>query len=176
MTHPIYSMKFKEWLFNEDDAGSIDGPGGEYWDLVYHSTPGHYGRASLKPKHHWWMQWRIERGLEIGRPVYNIDAEDFINRKYTSVVSSTAPSAKPGFWEHKPDDGRGYTKPIENVKLHPIGIGPCADTCGEIIAGEPLVTHGFKDTFPLHTKGDGELNRLFGDKAGKWPEISDSLR
>lgn len=167
-------MKFKKWLYNEDSG--MDGPGGEYWDLIYPSTTGNYGRDSSNPKYHWWLQWRLDRGLEIGRPVHNIDVKDFVNRTYTAVRSTTPPPSTPGFWEHKPDTGKGYLEPIKNVLLHPIGIGPCADTCGRIIVGKPLNTHGFKDTFPLHPKGDGELNKLFGDKAGKWPEISNALR
>jgi hypothetical protein len=165
-------MEFKHWLFNEEDSAGMDGPGGKYWDLVYPSDLD-YGRNSIKPKYNWWMQWRIKRGLEIGRPTHNIDTDEFINHKYTAVASN-APPASGGFWEHKPDDGRGYVKPVENLDMYPIAMGPCADSCR--IVGEPLDTHGFKDTFPVHSKGSAEIDRIFGDKAGKWPEISDALR
>jgi hypothetical protein len=162
-------MEFKSWLYNES---GVNDPGGKYWDLIYPSELD-YGNNSSNTKHHWWLQWRIDRGLEIGRPTHNIDTQKLINRKYTAV-SSNAPPASGGFWEHKPDDGKGYLKPIEKVDIHALAMGPCADSC-KIIDG-PLDLHGFKDTFPVYSKGNGELNRIFGDKAGKWPEISDTLR
>ena len=169
-------MNFKEWLLlNEEKTGFKDWIDG--WLSTKPSYLGDYSGNSLQPKYHWYMQYQIDRGRQsggLGRPVHNVDVNEFANRKYTAV-QSLVPPVGPGFWEHKPDDGKGYLKPIKNVDLHPIGIGPCADTCGRIIDNSQD-THGFKDTFPLHEPGDAEINRIFGDKAGKWPEISDALR
>lgn len=161
-------MQFKEWLYNEEDAG-MDGPGGNYWDLVYPSNTGDYGSDSGDTKYHWWMQWRLERGLEIGRPVYNVDVKDFVNRKYTSVASTTIPKNS-GFWEHKPDNGKGYLNILKNVEINPIGIN------GKVITDKPQITHGFKDAFPPPNMGNEKLNQMFGDKTGKWPEMTDGLK
>jgi len=162
-------MDFKNWLYNEEDA-RLNGPGGKHWDLIYPSTVGDYGRASSNPKHHWWLQWRIKRGLEIGRVTHNIDTEEFIGHKYT-VVDGKVPPPSGKFWEHKPDNGKGSTMVIRNVDLNPISIGPTADSSK--IVTDAIDLHGFKDKFTVHVDGDVKINKLFDDKGGKWPEIKD---
>lgn len=113
-------MRFKEWLLSEavdDDS---------WWDLIYPSKAGDYPRD--KPREHWYFQWKLKRGEEIGRPVYNIDNPEFQARGYTSIESRSAPPATGGFWQHKPDDNaKGDLEPVYVDSLKILGVSKHAD-------------------------------------------------
>jgi hypothetical protein len=167
-------MRFK--LFLED---GYDGPSGIAWDLLYPSKAGDYMDAVNSPQEHHFLQWKWNRGLDrrIGRrPLYNIDNQEFQQRRYTTIESPSSPDVSDGFWEHKPDDeNRGYLKPIQNVEMIRMGYGSNSTDVKEI-EGYNFCCRPFGETSPWTDAEDSEviLDKIFNDKDTHkhvWPDL-----
>ncbi len=150
-------MKFKNWLLEHEgrrdhvgDKGGSDTsdapkePYGWGWDLIYPSMAGDYSYEISKPKNFWYYQWRLKRGKEIGRPLYNIDPEIF-ERKFVNVFSKTMPNDKD--WIHKSDDNSGSLGIEQNIDLLKLGFGDSHDK--PMIMHGPMVSHGFDNDPPM---------------------------
>ena len=70
-------MRFKEWLINEQEGDDGSGEEGVTWDLLYPTKASDYVNAVKNPRSHYFLQWRWNRGEELGRPLYNINNKNF---------------------------------------------------------------------------------------------------
>lgn len=186
-------MKFRDWLLKEEDsgdqghgqgggapnAGKFTGGtfGGPFWDLLYPTSPGDYQWASTIPLEHFWLQWKLRRGEELGRTLHNVDNQEFQKRTYTTIESPTAPDGGDGFWKHKEDDNSPSTKVVKGQDLVWIGDGKTSkDTkpiSGYNFGSSPFGPHEFR---PFYADTEKYLRDIFHDEAsGKWPDISDDF-
>jgi hypothetical protein len=130
-------MEFKQWLSESEGSGQEafadrDDDNGNGWDLVYPTSAGDYVYDVKNPKFFWWLQWRWQRGEEMGRKLHNID-RDIFKWTYTSPASNSLPDND--WWAHKEDDGTKSSLDIKTgLDLVRMGVGEDFD--------RPLVLHG----------------------------------
>ncbi len=146
-------MRFKEFLMMEDSGGSSHGDSGSDWffgNSIYPSDALDWIYDISHPNNFLFLKsrWKKERD-DWGRKFHNIDVEDTIRKKFTSVSSNTMPESGSGFWRHSNSD-RPNVDVDTDAKLELVGLRKTADV--------PSVLHKVN---PLIDKTD-ELNKLFG--------------
>lgn len=140
-------MNFREWLIESEGSGQ-EGfadrakDNGCGWDLIYPTTAGDYVYDVKNPKFFWWLQWRWQRGEEMGRKLYNID-RDIYQWKFTSPASTSLPDND--WWHHTEDDGSKSSLEIKKgIDLVRLGVGEDFDK--PLILNGPMVnTHNLGD-------------------------------
>jgi hypothetical protein len=165
-------MKFKNWLLNED--GFADA-GGNSWDVLYPTYADDYPNVSKHPLKHMWLQFRWDRGLELGRKLINIDNDEFQKRGYTSIESTTAPPAGDNKkWKHKPDDGtKSSMKVVTMDRLPWLADGKSADQTKALEKGTTYRSWTGANG-SLRYEPDYDLDSIFHDEPEhKWPEIDE---
>lgn len=157
-------MRFKEWLINEQEGDDGDGEEGVTWDLLYPTKASDYVNAVKNPRSHYFLQWRWNRGEELGRPLYNIDNKEFQKRGYVSVKSTEMPSATQR-WEHKDNEVTSSLEIIKQTRPNLLGVGKNSEDINVI--KKPLYLH----PFGVNPKYEPDsLNSIFHDKpTGKYP-------
>jgi len=164
-------MKFKQWLLNED--GFADA-GGNSWDLLYPTRACDYNDVVRAPLDHFWLQFRWDRGLELGRKLINIDNAEFQKRGYTSIESSTAPSGgDSGGWKHKQDSGKSSVKVVKLPSLYWLATGKTSEQTKALPSGATLrLWQGAGGSTGYEP--DCNLRSIFGDDgSGRWPEVDE---
>lgn len=154
-------MTFKDWLIAEAGGG---GHGSDFFYglQLYPSDAYDYSWANNEPTELFFLQkrWKIEKGW--GRKFHNIDEPKFQRTTNYVSVKSSMPEAGSGFWEHKPDDGSGYIKPVTQKNLTNLAIGKNS-----------------KDKRELRTSNEPvsiDVDGLFGDKGtNSVPQLSDTF-
>jgi hypothetical protein len=120
-----------------------------------------------------WLQFRWDRGLELGRTLDNIDNAEFQKRGYVGIESTDMPPAGEGGWKHKPDSGKSSVRPYEMDRMKWIAIGKTADQTQGLEAGTQarLWTGAGGST---GYEPDVDLPSIFGDDgSGKFPEVDE---
>ena len=146
-------MRFKEFLMLESGGDSGHNDSGSDWfygNSLYPSDAFDWDWDISHPHFFLFLQsrWKKERD-EWGRKFHNLDVQDTLNKKFTSISSNTMPSTDGGFWRHS-------SKERPNINV---------DTDAEL----ELIAHGKTAKVPtvlwkcnkLLDKTD-ELNRIFG--------------
>jgi|LakMenE18May11ns_1017448.scaffolds.fasta_scaffold9892473_3 hypothetical protein len=159
-------MRFKDFLLSESGDGSAHNDTGSDWfygNSLYPSDALDWPYDVAKPNHFAFLQarWKKERD-EWGRKFHNIDVQDTIDKKFTSVYSNTMPSTDGGFWRHKNDD-KPNTIVDSNAKMELLGHSKQAK-----IPQVLWKTNSFLD------KTD-ELNRLFGKFEPSYSELASNF-
>lgn len=142
-------MRFKEFLILES-GNSDEGSDWFYGSSLYPSDAYDWEPAFSSPADFVFLQsrWQKERD-DWGRKFYNLDVQDTMKKKYTSISSNTMPKTDSGFWRHSKKDRPNIE--IENdADMHLIGHGKTAKI--------PSVLYKSNDLLDK-TK---ELNRIFG--------------
>jgi hypothetical protein len=139
-------MKFKEWLISEDaaDTGSASS---FFYKLSLYPTDAYDGAdAFLNSKDIWALQnrWRIE--AEQGRKFHNIDREEYLDKKFTTVQSLTMPGNKK--WKHSSSDRPNLEYSAGNM----IAYGVKKTDASPPKISSPIPHYGLP------------LNNLFGDE------------
>ena len=153
-------MKFKEWLLNEEGNAEQDNEGGASgeewgWDLIYPTTAYDYADDVSNPKWFWWWQWRMKRGMEIGRPLYNINT-DILDVDFVAPTSTDMPDGQPtGFWKHVESKRPTLTFPRQQ-NLDRIGVSEGPDK--PLVMTGPMADPGIEIP-PLPVS---DLEKLFG--------------
>jgi hypothetical protein len=165
-------MKFKNWLLNED---GFAGAGGNSWDVLYPTYADDYPHVAGAPLDHMWLQFRWDRGMELGRRLINIDNKEFQKRGYTSIESTTAPPAGDNKkWKHKTDDGTKSSMRVVTMDRLPwLADGKSAD---QTKALDKSTTYRNWTGAGGSTgyEADCDLNDIFHDEPEhKWPEIDE---
>lgn len=117
---------FKEFLeqdgtlFLEEDAGDHNDQFG--YQLIYPVYADNAKWALNDPRQMYFFQWGVERGLQHGRELHNIDNEQLQGIAFKSLKSVTAPEPGSGFWVHRSDD-RPNLEPTNEPDLIPLGVG-----------------------------------------------------
>lgn len=164
-------MKFKQWLLNED--GFADA-GGNSWDLIYPTRAGDYSDVVRAPLDHFWLQFRWDRGLELGRKLININNQEFQRRGYTSIESTTAPPGGDGKgWKHKKDDGKSSIKVNKLKSLSWITLGKTSEQTKGLPKGTTVrLWQGQGGSTGYEP--DCDLKSIFEDDgSGKFPEVDE---
>jgi len=161
--------KFKEWIMNED---GFAGAGGNSWDVIYPTYADDYPQVSATPRSHFFLQFRWDRGLELGRSLINIDNEEFQKRGYVGIESSDIPNSGESGWKHKYDDGgTGSQKPYNMKDLVWLADGKTSEQTKALDRGATYrswTSHGGSSGY----EPDVDLCKIFGDKCShKWPTI-----
>ncbi len=136
-------MEFKQWLAESEGSGQESfadraSDNGNGWDLIYPSSAGDYVYDVKNPKYFWWLQWRWQRGEELGRKLYNID-RDIYNWTYTAPASTSLPDND--WWKHKADDGNKSSLEIrKGLDLVRMGVGEDYNK-PLILTGPMVATH-----------------------------------
>jgi len=186
-------MTFRDWLISESSGNGHKGVGGgnkhhtnatggtfggPFWDLLYPSSPADYQWASTIPVEHFWLQWRLQRGLELGRTLHNVDNAEFQKRRYTSIESLSAPDGGDGFWTHRDDGDKPNTKVVNNLDLVWIGDGKNSKDTKSIEGYHYRTNNTFGKTeiWPFYSDTEKILRDRFKDEAsGKWPTVPDNF-
>jgi len=167
-----FMVEFKNWLLNED---GFAGDGGNSWDLLYPTYADDYPYASQVPLDHFWLQWRWERGEQLGRILHNIDNDEFQRRGYVSVSSPDMPDAGDGFWVHKEDNNKkGSNKPVYSQDLRWIVQGKTSKDVG--VTDHPELKKHWSKLGPTGYAPDANLDKIFkdGDRhTHTWPDIDE---
>jgi len=143
-------MQFKKWLLL-NEAG-FEG-GGEEWffgNLLLPSDAFDWQYAHPFPSDFFLMKKRWKKDREHGRKFINIDLEDVLNTKFTSIHSRQLPDNER--WTHKPDGG-----PILDVDFN-------ADIRPVLKAPDKWLTNKDFDR-------NDELNSKFGKFTPKYYEL-----
>lgn len=145
-------MRFKEFLIMESGGGGHADSGSDWFygnslypsdafDWIYDiSHPSQF--AFLKAR------WKKERD-EWKRKFYNLDVQDTLNKKFTSLTSITMPEPDGGFWRHSEKE-RPNIKVDNDAELELIGSGKTAKVPSVLWKSNPKID-----------KTD-ELNKIFG--------------
>lgn len=171
-------MEFRDWIICEEESSDEQGGSsrkkfaGIFWDLLYPSSPGDFPQSSSNPRGHLWLQWRLRRGLDLGRVLHNIDNEELQQRQYTSIESLSAPDGGDDFWKHRDDGDEPNTKIVNNLDLVWIGDGKTSKDSKPIDGYNFDKTFGPHELWPFYSDKEKILRDRFGDEAsGKWPEV-----
>ena len=108
----------------------------------------------------WFLQWAWNRGIDLGRPLINIDTEQFNSIGYKSVYSKTMPALDAKWWHHKPDSGSSI-EIDNNAEL--VRFGYASDPITPLIMKDSgIETHRMgKDGYNLPSS---DLDKVFGDE------------
>jgi hypothetical protein len=150
-------MKFKEFLLMEfglSDAGSD----WFYGNMLVPSDAFDWSYAFQEPPDFVFLKSRWKRERKMGRKFHNLDLDDTLKTKFTSVYSNTMPAASGPGWKNKPDNRANLRVDFDApMKLH--GTRKSAD--------KPEHLHKVNDLVDLKEK----LNKTFGKFEPKYYEL-----
>lgn len=152
-------MRFKEFLMLEHE---IDDSGSDwfYGNSLYPSDAYDWKHDANEPISFALLQgrWKKERD-EWGRKFYNIDVQDTLDKKFTSIYSNTMPSPDGGFWRHS-DKERPNIEVDNDASMKVIGQGKTAKIAAVLYKCNPLLDK------------TEELNQIFGEFKPSFPELA----
>lgn len=152
-------MRFKEFLMLESGGGHADsGSDWFYGNSVYPSDAFDWPYDWKHPSNFAFLQarWKKERD-QWGRKFYNLDVQDTLDKKFTSIDSNTMPPLHHEKWKHSSKE-RPNTSIEKDAQMEVIGHGKNAKITNILWNSNDLL-----DMTDKLNKTFGKFNPSFGN-------------